>query len=194
MSAPDRAALHAALDASTLCHIAYADADGIHNLPMACWRDGEHLYIHGSNGNPLIRALVAGTPVCVAVCLLDGLVLARSAFAHTMNYRSVLMRGCFERVPEDAAKRAALDTFMRRLLPGREREARPGNAKELAATTVLRIGLEHAVCKMRSGGPRDDDADLALPVWAGVLPFELRRGAAQPEPGCTLPLPAYLQS
>lgn len=168
----DRTTLHAILDEAYVCHIAFADEHGVHCIPTACWREGDHLYIHGSNGSRMLKLAASGTQVCVTITHIDGLVLARSAFNHSMNYRSAVIYGAFEVVP-DAQKPAVLDTFMEALAPGRSQEARPGNAKELAATTVLRIPLDEAACKVRTGGPKDDAEDLDLPVWAGVLPMAL---------------------
>ncbi|OJA47304.1 pyridoxamine 5'-phosphate oxidase family protein [Burkholderia ubonensis] len=169
----DRATLHAIVDAAYVCHVAFADEHGVHCIPTACWRDGDHLYIHGSNGSRMLKLATDGAQVCVTITHLDGLVLARSAFEHSMNYRSAVIYGAFDAV-EGEAKAAALDTFLERLAPGRSREVRPGNANELAATTVLRIPLEEAACKVRSGGPEDGEDDLSLPVWAGVLPLALQ--------------------
>lgn len=183
----DRATLHAILDAGHLCHLAFADADGPHCIPTACWRIGEYLYMHGSNGSRLLNHAASGAEVCVAVTHLDGLVLARAAFEHAMNYRSAMIYGRCERVA-DADKAAALDAFMEAIAPGRSREARPGNAKELAATTVLRLPLQEFACKVRTGGPEDAAEDLALPVWAGVLPLALTPQPPQPDGGFgTLP-------
>ncbi|WP_426395642.1 pyridoxamine 5'-phosphate oxidase family protein [Ralstonia sp. R-29] len=168
----DRTTLHAILDEAYVCHIAFADEHGVHCIPTACWREGNHLYIHGSNGSRMLKLAASGAQVCVTVTHLDGLVLARSAFNHSMNYRSAVIYGAFEVVP-DEQKPAVLDAFMEVLAPGRSRQARPGNAKELAATTVLRIPLDEAACKVRVGGPKDDAEDLDLPVWAGVLPMAL---------------------
>lgn len=166
------ATLHAILDEAYVCHIAFADEHGVHCIPTACWREGDHLYIHGSNGSRMLKLAGSGAQVCVTVTHIDGLVLARSAFNHSMNYRSAVIYGAFEVVP-DAHKPAVLDAFMEFLAPGRSQQARPGNAKELAATTVLRIPLHEAACKVRTGGPKDDAEDLDLPVWAGVLPMAL---------------------
>ncbi|AJW97001.1 pyridoxamine 5'-phosphate oxidase family protein [Burkholderia gladioli] len=172
----DRATLEAIVDAAHVCHVAFADEQGVHCIPTACWRDGDHLYIHGSNGSRMLKLAAAGAQVCVSITHLDGLVLARSAFNHSMNYRSAMIYGCFEVVPE-AGKGAVLDVFLEQLAPGRSREARPANAKELAATTVLRIGFDEVATKVRQGGPKDDEDDLGLPVWAGVLPLGVARGA-----------------
>lgn len=168
----DRTTLHAILDEAYVCHIAFADEHSVHCIPTACWREGDHLYIHGSNGSRMLKLAGSGAQVCVTITHIDGLVLARSAFNHSMNYRSAVIYGAFDVVP-DAQKPAVLDTFMEVLAPGRSRQARPGNAKELAATTVLRIPLDEAACKVRTGGPKDDVEDLDLPVWAGVLPMAL---------------------
>lgn len=186
----DRSTLHAVLDAAYVCHVAFADDKGTHCIPTACWREGEHLYIHGSNGGRLIKLLAKGTQACVTVTHIDGLVLARSAFNHSMNYRSAVVYGQFEKVEDKAA---ALDAFMRHLAPGREQQARPGNSKELAATTVMRISLAEAACKVRSGGPQDDVEDQHLPVWAGVLPMLSQRMAPVPDPLCREPAPDYVQ-
>lgn len=168
----ERDTLQAIVDEAYVCHIAFADEHGVHCIPTACWREGNHLYVHGSNGSRMLKLAASGAQVCVTVTHLDGLVLARSAFNHSMNYRSAVIYGAFEVVPDDQ-KPAVLDTFMETLAPGRSRQARPGNAQELAATTVLRIPLDEAACKTRTGGPKDDAEDLDLPVWAGVLPMAL---------------------
>jgi hypothetical protein len=120
----------------------------------------------------MLKQLRNGAQVCVTVTHLDGLVLARSAFHHSMNYRSAIIYGKFETVL-DTHKAAAMAAFMEGLAPGRQAEVRPGNAKELAATTILRISLAEGASKVRTGGPADDDEDLAIPVWAGVLPMAL---------------------
>ncbi|MDZ7920989.1 pyridoxamine 5'-phosphate oxidase family protein [Rhodoferax sp.] len=186
----DATTLHAILDAAYVCHVAFVDDKGTHCIPTACWREGEHLYIHGSNGGRLIKLLAQGTQACVTVTHIDGLVLARSAFNHSMNYRSAMVYGQFEKVDDKAA---ALDTFMRHLAPGREHEARPGNDKELAATTVMRISLAEAACKVRTGGPNDDEDDMVVAAWAGVLPLVQQRGVPVADPRCTVPAPAYVQ-
>ncbi|UGQ46690.1 pyridoxamine 5'-phosphate oxidase family protein [Massilia endophytica] len=186
----DSALLHAILDAAYVCHVAFADEHGAHCIPTACWRIGEHLYIHGSNGSRMLKRLME-QDACVTVTHVDGLVMARSAFNHSMNYRSAMVYGRFELVP-DAEKHPALEAFMEHLAPGRQQEVRPGNDKEYAATTVLRISLDEAACKARTGGPKDDEEDMSIPVWAGVLPMAQQRLEAVPEPGFTGPVPAYV--
>jgi nitroimidazol reductase NimA-like FMN-containing flavoprotein (pyridoxamine 5'-phosphate oxidase superfamily) len=145
----------------------------VHCIPTACWREGEHLYIHGSNGSRMLKVATHGAQICVTITHLDGLVLARSAFHHSMNYRSAVIYGVFD-IVEGAAKAAALDTFVEKIAPGRSREVRPGDANELAATTVLRIAMREAAAKIRKGGPKDDEADMTREVWAGVLPLALQ--------------------
>jgi nitroimidazol reductase NimA-like FMN-containing flavoprotein (pyridoxamine 5'-phosphate oxidase superfamily) len=189
----DNTTVHAIVDAAYLCHIAFADAKGTHCIPMACWREGEHLYIHGSNGGRLIKQLTHAQ-ACVTITHLDGLVLARSAFNHSMNYRSVVIYGQFEVVTDEAHRRASLAAFMDKVALGRQAEVRPGNDKEFAATTVLRIALDEAACKVRARGPNDDEEDMAHPVWAGVLPLQTQAGAPVTDPACSLPVPDYVRN
>jgi nitroimidazol reductase NimA-like FMN-containing flavoprotein (pyridoxamine 5'-phosphate oxidase superfamily) len=186
--------LYQIIDAAYLCNVAFSDDKGTHCIPMACWREGEHLYIHGSNGGRMVKHLAGGAQACVTITHLDGLVLARSAFNHSMNYRSAMVYGQFEVVADDAAKRASLAAFMDKIALGRQAEIRPGNDKEFAATTVLRIALAEAACKVRSGGPVDDEEDMHIPVWAGVLPFVTARGPAIQDPACTTVVPEYVSA
>ena len=188
----DSAVLHAIVDAAYICHIAFHDEQGVHNIPTACWREGDHLYIHGSNGSRMLKRL-AEQECCVTITHVDGLVLARSAFNHSMNYRSAMIYGRFDTVI-DAAKRPALEAFMAHLLPGRQAGVRPGNEQEYAATTVMRIALSEAACKVRTGGPKDDEGDLQLAVWAGVLPLAQSRQTPQPDPACSVPAPDYVRA
>lgn len=189
----ERGTLHAVIDDAYLCHIAFGDGNGVHCIPTACWRAGEHLYIHGSNGSRMVKRLL-DSDACVTITHLDGLVLARSAFNHSMNYRSAMIYGRFELVDEDAAKHAALEAFMDKLAPGRQAQVRAGNDKEYAATTVLRISLDEAACKTRSGGPNDDPEDMDLPVWAGVLPVARTRLAPVVDAACTVAAPDYVSA
>lgn len=189
----DAATLHAIIDDAYLCHIAFADSLGAHCIPTACWRDGEHLYIHGSNGSRMLKRLVE-SDVCVTITHLDGLVMARSAFSHSMNYRSAMIYGRFELVTDEAARQQAMERFMELLLPGRQAEVRAGSDKEYAATTVMRIGLDEAACKVRTGGPKDDEEDLAWPAWAGVLPFARTRMAPVTDPACDVAMPDHVRN
>ena len=188
----DAATLHAIIDAAYLCHIAFTDSLGAHCIPTACWRDGEYLYIHGSNGSRMLKRLQE-SDACVTITHLDGLVMARSAFSHSMNYRSAMIYGRFEVVADEAARRRAMKDFMEQLLPGRQAEVRPGSDKEYAATTVMRIALDEAACKVRSGGPNDDEEDMAWPVWAGVLPWTRAHTAPQRHEACLIEPPAYVR-
>ena len=172
------------VDAAWVCHIAFTDdAGSVHCLPMACWRLAGHLHIHGAKGSRLIKALQSGREAAVTITHVDGLVLARSAFNHSMNYRSVAVYGRFEAVPAED-KAAALAALLEHLAPGRQEQVRAGSAQELAGTTVLRLSLAEAAAKVRSGPPIDDAEDLALPVWAGVLPLHIARDPAQADPAC----------
>ena len=188
----DRDLLHAIVDAAYICHIAFTDEHGAHCMPTASWRLGEHLYIHGSNGSRLLKRLTE-QECCVTITHVDGLVLARSAFNHSMNYRSAMIYGRFELVAGEGERRAALEAFMEHLVPGRQADVRAGSAKEYAATTVLRISLLEAACKTRSGAPEDDEADMGSAAWAGVLPLLRTRGTPVVDPQCTVAAPAYVR-
>ena len=187
----EQAALFAILDAAYLCHIAFQDEHGSHCIPTACWRIGGHLYIHGSNGSRMLKQLLRDADACVTVTHLDGLVLARSAFNHTMNYRSAMIYGQFEKVDDLAQQHAAMDALMEKLAPGRLAHVRNGSAKEYAATSVLRIALGECAVKQRTGGPLDDAGDMQQVVWTGELPFTHGRGAAIADALNTSVLPAY---
>ncbi|MDN2678877.1 pyridoxamine 5'-phosphate oxidase family protein [Janthinobacterium sp. SUN033] len=187
----EQTTLHAILDAAYLCHIAFRDDKGSHCIPTACWRIGGHLYIHGSNGSRMLKQLLLDGGACVTVSHLDGLVLARSAFNHTMNYRSAMVYGQFEKVSDIGQQHAAMDALMEKLAPGRLTQVRGGSTKEYAATTVLRIALDECAVKQRTGGPLDDAGDMAHAVWTGELPFTHGRGAAIADALNTCDIPAY---
>jgi hypothetical protein len=188
----DAATLHAIIDDGYLCHIAFSDDKGSHCIPTVCWREGDHLYIHGSNGSRMLKRLTQSDS-CVTITHVDGLVLARSAFNHSMNYRSAMIYGRFEVVTDEAQRRRAMELFMEKLIPGRQAEVRPGSDKEYAATTIMRIPLDEAACKVRSGGPNDDEEDMTWPVWAGVLPWTRTHTAPQRHEACTIEPPAYVR-
>jgi nitroimidazol reductase NimA-like FMN-containing flavoprotein (pyridoxamine 5'-phosphate oxidase superfamily) len=177
----DRETIHAILDEGLVCHVGLASEGQPFVIPMNYGRDGERLFLHGSAASRLMRGLEAGAPACVTVTLLDGLVLARSAFHHSANFRSVVVLGRATPVAEPEAKVAALHVIFEHLLPGRWDHVRAPNARELAATTVLEMALHEASAKVRTGPPRDDAEDLALPVWAGVLPLALTSGDPVPD-------------
>ena len=188
----ERATLHAIVDAAFLCHVAFADDKGTHCIPTACWREGEWLYVHGSNGARLVKLLGQGVQACVTITHLDGLVLARSAFNHSMNYRSAVMYGVFEKVSGEADKRAAMEAFMEKIASGRQQEVRAGSDKEFDATTILRIALGEAACKVRTGPVKGDEEDMNVEVWAGVLPMTVQRTAPVRDAQCALADPPYV--
>lgn len=189
----DREMLYQILDEAYVCHIAFVADQDTHCIPTAHWRKDDYLYIHGSNGSRMLKALLAGAQACVAITLLDGLVLAKSAFSHSMNYRSAVIYGRFELVDGSAEKLAALDVFMDKIAEGRKEEARRGNAKEINATSVLRIALAEAAVKVSASLPSDKDEDRDLEVWTGVLPLKTTRMAPIPaESQSSITEPAYV--
>ena len=166
----DRAAAHAVLDEGLVAHVGIATDDGPVVIPMLYGRDGDRLLLHGSPASRLLRGGARGTQMCVTVTLVDGLVLARSAFHHSMNYRSVVVFGRATPVDDLTERRAALDVLVEHIVPGRLADARVPNDKELRGTLVLALPLDECSVKVRTGGPLDDAEDMDLPVWAGVVP------------------------
>ncbi len=172
----DRAAIHAILDEAFVCHAAVV-IDGVPVvLPTGYGRDGDVLYLHGSSANRLLRAMAEGAEVCLTVTLVDGLVMARSAFHHSMNYRSVVVFGKARSITDAEEKRKALRCVSEQIAPGRWDEVRPPTDAELKQTAVVALPLEEVSAKVRSGPPIDDEEDYSWPVWAGVLPLKLRAG------------------
>jgi hypothetical protein len=167
----DRAAIHDILDAGFVCHVAFVVDGQPYAIPTGYARVGDALFLHGAAASRMVRSLAAGLDVCVTVTLVDGLVLARSAFHHSINYRSVVVLGRARLVEDPVEKTAALAAFTNHIVPGRWDELRPITDKELAATSVLALPIEEASAKVRSGPPIDDDDDLTWPVWAGVVPM-----------------------
>jgi nitroimidazol reductase NimA-like FMN-containing flavoprotein (pyridoxamine 5'-phosphate oxidase superfamily) len=167
----DPAVLHAILDEGLVCHVGFAIEGQPYVIPTIYARAGSALYVHGSVASRMLRSLREGVPVCVTVTLVDGLVLARSAFHHSMNYRSAVVLGRAVEVTDPREKDDALRAIVEHVVPGRSDEIRGPNPKELAATLVLRLPLDEASAKIRSGGPLDDDEDYALPYWAGEIPL-----------------------
>ncbi|HSK21796.1 MAG TPA: pyridoxamine 5'-phosphate oxidase family protein [Egicoccus sp.] len=178
----DRAVVRGILDAGLVCHLAYLHGDRPVTVPTLYGRSADQLFLHGSAASRAMRAGAAGLPVCATVMLLDGLVLARSAFHHSVNYRSVVIHGEAELLVDDDEKVEALRVLTEHVAPGRWAEVRPPSAQELRATTVLRLPLDHAVAKIRAGGVGDDADDLDLPVWAGVVPVGTAYGMPVPAP------------
>jgi nitroimidazol reductase NimA-like FMN-containing flavoprotein (pyridoxamine 5'-phosphate oxidase superfamily) len=178
----DRAALNGILDAGRVAHVATTDTSGRpYVLPVAYARDGGHVLVHGSTGSRLFRALADGVPTCLTVTLLDGLVLARSAFESSMHYRSAMVFGSCRVVP-DADVLRSLQTLTEHLLPGRWAQLRPPTARELAATSLLRLPLTEWSVKVSDGWPDDPPEDLSEPVWAGVVPLRSAFGTPLPAP------------
>jgi nitroimidazol reductase NimA-like FMN-containing flavoprotein (pyridoxamine 5'-phosphate oxidase superfamily) len=182
----DRAAVHAILDDALFCTVATVDAAGGPRCqPFSHWRQGDTVFLHGSSRNGLFAMVKAGAEICLSATLLDGLVWARSAMHHSVNYRSVVAYGHCRTIEDEAAKGAALKAMLDKYAPGRWPDLRPPSAKELKATEILALPLAEVSAKVRSGPPADDAADLALAVWAGVVPVAMVRGtpvADQPPP------------
>ncbi len=179
----DRDAIEAVLDEAPICHLGFTDAAGQpFVLPTIHARSGDDLLLHGSAAGRAMRTLAGGAPVCVTVTLVDGLVLARSAFHHSMNYRCVVVLGSAHLVEGDEAKTAALEAFTEKLIPGRWPAVRWPSAKELKATKVLALPIDEASAKIRMGPPVDDEQDYALDAWAGVVPLALSAGAPEADP------------
>jgi nitroimidazol reductase NimA-like FMN-containing flavoprotein (pyridoxamine 5'-phosphate oxidase superfamily) len=177
----DRAEVHAILDEALVCTVGFAIDGQPYVIPTTFVREGESLYLHGAAASRMLRCLADGVPACVTVTLLDGLVLARSAFHHSMNYRSVVALGVARNVPRDDEKRHALGLLVDKISPGRSASVRAPNEKELRATSVLSMPLAEASAKVRRGPPLDDAEDMDLHVWAGVVPVAPRAGPRIPD-------------
>jgi len=190
----DRKTVYEILDAGLVCHVGYVIDGQPYVTATAYWREGGRVYWHGSSASKMLRHQKGGVPVCVTVSLLDGLVLARSGFHSSVNYRSVMALGTARLVAERGEKLAALEAFVERLTPGRWAELKPPSEQELKATTVIALELDEVAAKVRSGPPKDDEEDLALPVWAGVVPVSTAIGAPQADPLLSpdIPAPDYL--
>jgi uncharacterized protein len=191
-AAYDRETVHAILDEGFICHVGFVVDGHPYALPTGYARVGETLYLHGSSGSRL--GLRPGLDVCVTVTLLDGVVLARAAFHHSFQYRSVMVLGRTRLVADPEEKDAALHALVEHIVPGRSADVRPGSAKELAATAVLALPLVQVSAKLRRGDPKDEEEDMALPVWAGILPLALVPGSAIPDPRLdpTITVPSYV--
>ncbi|MFF0200092.1 pyridoxamine 5'-phosphate oxidase family protein [Streptomyces sp. NPDC005017] len=198
-AAYDKELVHAILDEGYVCHLGFVREGAPVVLPTLYGRVGERLYVHGSTGSRPLRMTGQadpGLPVCLTVTHVDGLVLARSAFHHSINYRSVVVHGVAHDVTDPEEKRAALDALVDHVVPGRAADSRPANKKELAATAVIRLDLDEVSAKVRTGGVSEEPEDYALSHWAGVVP--LRKGYDVPLPDAGLApgtgLPDYLAS
>jgi len=186
----ERAVIDSILDEALICHVAFTSEHGPLVLPTTHVRSGDHLYIHGSSASHMLRSLAGPIDVCVCVTLLDALVLARTAFHHSVNYRSTVLFGRAELIEDTPRKLAALGALVDRITPGRAAACRPPNTKELGATTVLAVPIEEASAKIRTGPPLPDEGeDALLPYWAGIIPLATVRGTPENAPGCALAWP-----
>ncbi len=194
----DRDTVNQILDEALLCHVGFvANSNSDFQpfvIPMSYGRDGDVLYIHGSPASRMMRHLEPGVPVCVTVTLVDGLVLARSVFNHSMNYRSVMILGTATPIDDPAEKLAALRALSEHIIPGRWDDSRQPNEKELKATSVLRLPINEFSAKVRVGPPVDDAEDYAFSTWAGVIPLEMNSSTPIRDERCKQELPAYLKN
>ena len=192
----DRDVAYRILDEGFICHVGFVLDGQPFVIPTSYGRRETNLYIHGSAASRMLRNLKEGVPVCVTVTLLDGLVLARSVFNHSMNYRSVVILGKATLVEDPEEKLAALRVLSEHILPRRWKDSRQPNEQELKATSVLCVPIEEFSAKVRTGPPVDDDQDYSFPTWAGVIPLEMRSGAAIHDPRLdpVRPLPEYARN
>jgi nitroimidazol reductase NimA-like FMN-containing flavoprotein (pyridoxamine 5'-phosphate oxidase superfamily) len=189
----DRAAAYAILDEGFICHVGFVVDGQPFVIPTAYGRVEDDLYLHGSAVSRMLRSLEKGVPVCVTVTLLDGLVLARSIFNHSMNYRSVVVLGTAVAVRDAKEKLEALKSLSHHILPGRWAESRPPNERELKQTLVMRLPIQEFSAKVRQGPPLDDEEDYAFPTWAGVIPLQIVPGTPEDDPRLDpkMPVPGY---
>ena len=177
-----RETIHGVLDGGLFCHVGFVDGGQPFVIPTAYWRVGDELFIHGSRASRMVRVLAAGADACITVTHVDGLVLARSAFHHSVNYRSVMVLGKGRLVADAEEKIDRLKGLIERMTPGRWGRLRPHTEQELKATSVLAFAIDEASAKIRTGPPMDDEADYGLPIWAGVVPVAQRLGPPSPCP------------
>lgn len=192
----DRETIYGILDDGLVCHVGFVDDGQPVVIPMLYARRDDSLLLHGAIASRLQKVLAAGARICVTITLLDGLVLARSAFNHSVNYRSVVAFGVASKIKGPQAKRAALDTLVEKLVPGRLADLRDNTRQELAATSILEFPLDEIVAKVRTGPPDDFDKDMDLPVWAGELPLPQLPGDPVADPALPqdIPIPDYVRS
>ena len=189
----DREAIYKILDEGFVCHVGFSAEGQPFVIPTMFARVGDAIYFHGSAASRMLRGAGGGLPVCITVTLVDGLVLARSVFNHSMNYRSVVALGTATLIGDPAEKLAALRAFTEKLIPGRWEDARQPNEKELKATSILKLPLTEVSAKIRSGLVQDDEEDYTLQVWAGIVPLHLQAQAPIRDERCdpSIPTPAY---
>jgi nitroimidazol reductase NimA-like FMN-containing flavoprotein (pyridoxamine 5'-phosphate oxidase superfamily) len=185
----DRAEVFKILDEALICHVGFNDETGRPVvIPTGYGRTDDRLFLHGSAASRMLRGLAGGIPVCVTVTLLDAMVLARSAFHHSMNYRSVVIFGEAILLEDPGQKNEALRIISDHLVPGRWDDVRPPTPQELKGTSVLTVDLEEVSAKVRTGGPLDDEEDYSLPVWAGIIPLKMTPGGVIPDPNALTPI------
>jgi len=182
------------LDAGLLCHVGYVIDGQPYVTPTAYWREGERVYWHGSSASRMLRTLSRGVDACFTVSHLDGLVLARSGFNHSINYRSVMLFGHAHKLEDVSAKLRALESFVERMFPGRWQQLRPATTREIKATSVLWMAIEEGAAKVRTGWSHDAEDDYRWPVWAGVVPVRTEMQTPLPDPRLAkaAELPDYL--
>jgi nitroimidazol reductase NimA-like FMN-containing flavoprotein (pyridoxamine 5'-phosphate oxidase superfamily) len=190
----DRDTVNHILDEAFICHVGFIADGQPFVIPTSYGRDGDVLYIHGSAASRMLRNLNQSVPVCVTVTLLDGLVLARSVFNHSMNYRSAVILGTATLIDDPAEKLAALRTLSEHIIPRRWDDSRQPNEKELKATSILRIPIVEFSAKVRVGPAIDDEEDYSFPTWAGVIPLDTTIGAPIRDERCEQELPLYLKN
>ncbi len=186
--------INAVLDEALMCHVGFAVDGRPSVIPTIHARVDDQLYLHGAAANHMLRSLAGGIEACVTVTIVDGLVLARSAFHHSMDYRSVMIFGRAKGVDDQDEKRRAMHALVDHVVPGRNADARPPSDSELRSTLVMRLPITEASAKIRTGGPIDDEEDMTLGIWAGVLPCTMTFGTPVAEPDVTAPLPEYVRA
>ena len=186
----DRKTIYSIIDEALICHVAFMQDDQPFIIPTLHARDGDNLLLHGATTSRLLKHIEAGNPISVSMAIVDGLVLAKSAFHHSVNYRSVVLFGTGCAIKNEPERLRALELFTERIMPGRWHAVRSPNANEMKATTVVSIPIELASAKIRAGGPKDDEADNDLPIWSGVVPIE--QIARDPISDTRYPVPAHV--
>lgn len=189
----DAGLINAIVDEALICHVGFAVDGCPWVVPTIHARIDDRLYLHGAPANHMLRSIDEGVEACVTITLIDGLVLARSAFHHSINYRSAMIFGAAHAVTDDDEKRAALGALVEHVVPGRSVDARPPTDNEMRKTLVLRLPITEASAKVRTGGPIDDTEDLSMPVWAGVVPCAIEFGTPVADDGITAALPGYVR-
>lgn len=189
----DREQVNAVLDDGFFGHLAFVVDGHPYAMPMLYVRDGDHIYLHGSVKGRFARSVVDGRPLCFTVTLIDGLVLARAAFNHSVNYRSAVVLGTARVIDDPDDKRHAMDLLVDHVVPGRTADARGADPGELKATEIIALHIDEASAKVRTGGPVDKSGDMDMPIWAGVLPVALRAGEPIADEHAKAPVPEYVK-